>query len=67
MQVSRVQDSQTYRTRPESGQLVEVILAATSIKDQQWRVATTTLPSGGRIERKGEKRGARYRSKNGSC
>ena len=67
MQVSRVQDSQTYRARPEPGQLVEIILAATGINDQQRRVAITTLTSEGRIERKGEKREARYRSKNGSC
>lgn len=37
------------------------ILAAIGITDGQWNAAITDLVSGGRIERQGERRGARYR------
>lgn len=37
------------------------ILAATGITDGQWSATITDLIGGGRVERKGEKRGARYR------
>ena len=37
------------------------VLAATGIKDGQWNEAISDLISGGRVERQGEKRGARYR------
>ena len=37
------------------------VLAATGITDGQWNVAIAGLISGGKVERQGEKRGARYR------
>ncbi|ELW9530333.1 ATP phosphoribosyltransferase regulatory subunit [Burkholderia cenocepacia] len=37
------------------------VLAATGITDGQWNAAITDLISGGRVERQGERRGARYR------
>ncbi|MFZ4795738.1 MAG: hypothetical protein ACOYLN_16580 [Blastocatellia bacterium] len=37
------------------------VLAATGITDGQWNSSITNLISGGRVERQGEKRGARYR------
>jgi len=37
------------------------VLAATGITDGQWNAAITNLISSGRVERQGEKRGARYR------
>lgn len=37
------------------------VLAATGITDGQWNVAISDLTSGGRVERQGERRGARYR------
>jgi hypothetical protein len=37
------------------------ILAATRITDGQWNAATADLISSGRVERQGERRGARYR------
>ncbi|AUG01750.1 ATP phosphoribosyltransferase regulatory subunit [Pseudomonas sp. 09C 129] len=37
------------------------ILAATGISDGQWNVAITDLIAGNKIERQGERRGARYR------
>lgn len=37
------------------------VLAATGITEGQWNVAIADLISGGRVERQGEKRGARYR------
>jgi len=37
------------------------ILAATGITDGQWNAAIADLITGGRVERQGEKRGARYR------
>jgi hypothetical protein len=37
------------------------ILAATRITDGQWNAATADLISGGKVERQGERRGARYR------
>jgi hypothetical protein len=37
------------------------ILAATGITDGQWNVAISDLISGGKVERQGERRGARYR------
>lgn len=37
------------------------VLAATGITDGQWNAAIADLISGGRVERQGEKRGARYR------
>jgi hypothetical protein len=36
------------------------ILASTGITDGQWNTAIADLLSGGRVERQGEKRGARY-------
>lgn len=39
------------------------ILAATGIKDGQWNAAIADLMTGSRIERQGERRGARYRVK----
>ena len=41
------------------------VLAATSITDGQWNAAITDLINGGRVERQGEKRGARYRATTG--
>jgi hypothetical protein len=40
------------------------ILAATGITDGQWNAAIAELLAGGRIERQGERRGARYRATN---
>ena len=37
------------------------VLAATGITDGQWNAAITDLITGGKVERKGERRGARYR------
>ena len=37
------------------------ILAATRITDGQWNAATADLISSGKVERQGERRGARYR------
>lgn len=37
------------------------VLAVTGITDGQWNAAIADLISGGRVERQGEKRGARYR------
>lgn len=37
------------------------VLAATGITDGQWNAAISDLISGGRVERQGERRGARYR------
>jgi hypothetical protein len=37
------------------------VLAATGITEGQWNVTIADLISGGRVERQGEKRGARYR------
>ncbi|MBX9913629.1 MAG: hypothetical protein K2Y25_07000 [Pseudomonadaceae bacterium] len=37
------------------------VIAATGITDGQWNAAITDLITGGRVERQGEKRGARYR------
>jgi hypothetical protein len=37
------------------------ILSATGITDSQWNVAIAELTANGRVERQGEKRGARYR------
>ena len=37
------------------------ILAATDITDGQWNTAINELRAGGRVERQGERRGARYR------
>ncbi|MBU0751427.1 MAG: hypothetical protein KJ787_09435 [Gammaproteobacteria bacterium] len=37
------------------------ILAATGITDAQWNAAIAELISGGKVERQGERRGARYR------
>jgi hypothetical protein len=37
------------------------VLAATGITDGQWNAAITELMSAGRVDRQGEKRGARYR------
>lgn len=37
------------------------VVAATGITDGQWNAAITDLISGGRVERQGERRGARYR------
>ena len=42
------------------------VLAATGVKDAQWTAAITDLLSGGKVERQGEKRGARYRFKSES-
>jgi len=39
------------------------ILAATGISDGQWNVAITDLIAGNKVERQGERRGARYRDK----
>jgi len=39
------------------------VLAATGITDGQWNAAITDLISGGKVERQGERRGARYRTK----
>jgi hypothetical protein len=36
------------------------ILAATGITDGQWNDAISALIGGGRVERRGERRGARY-------
>ncbi|WP_341770493.1 type IIL restriction-modification enzyme MmeI [Aquabacterium commune] len=38
------------------------VLAATSITDGQWNAAITDLVAGGKVERQGERRGARYRA-----
>ncbi len=40
------------------------ILAATEITDSQWNAAIAELLAGGRVERQGERRGARYRATN---
>ena len=37
------------------------VLAGTGITDGQWNTAIFELLSGGRVERQGERRGARYR------
>ena len=37
------------------------VLAATSLTDGDWNTAITELVAGGKVERQGEKRGARYR------
>lgn len=37
------------------------VLTATSITDGQWNAEIADLISGGRVERQGERRGARYR------
>lgn len=37
------------------------LLAATGITDSQWNATITDLMSGGKVERQGERRGARYR------
>jgi hypothetical protein len=37
------------------------ILAATGITDNQWSAVVTHLIADGRVDHKGEKRGARYR------
>ncbi|MBB5864993.1 type IIL restriction-modification enzyme MmeI [Xanthomonas sp. 3058] len=37
------------------------VLAATGITDGQWNAAITDLITGGKVERQGERRGARYR------
>ncbi|EJB8514456.1 TPA: hypothetical protein NIB22_000402 [Pseudomonas aeruginosa] len=42
------------------------VLAATGITAGQWNVAIAALLDGGRIERQGERRGARYRATNGA-
>lgn len=42
------------------------ILAATRITDGQWNAATADLISSGRVERQGERRGARYRIQPGN-
>jgi hypothetical protein len=39
------------------------ILAATGITDGQWNTAIADLIAGGKVERQGERRGARYRAK----
>ena len=41
------------------------VLAATGITDGQWNAAIADLIAGGRVERQGERRGARYRATNG--
>ena len=41
------------------------VLAALDITDGQWSAAITDLISGGRVERQGERRGARYRAQFG--
>lgn len=41
------------------------VLSATGITDGQWNAAIANLISGGRVERQGEKRGARYRIQSG--
>lgn len=38
------------------------VLAATGISDGQWNAAITDLVAGGKVERQGERRGARYRA-----
>jgi hypothetical protein len=38
------------------------VLAATGIKDGQWNTAIAELIAGGKVERQGERRGARYRA-----
>lgn len=38
------------------------VLAATGIKDGQWNTAIADLIAGGKVERQGERRGARYRA-----
>ena len=38
------------------------VLAATGITDGQWNAAITDLVAGGKVERRGERRGARYRA-----
>jgi hypothetical protein len=40
------------------------VLAATGITDGQWNIAIAELLAAGRIERQGERRGARYRATN---
>jgi hypothetical protein len=40
------------------------VLAATGITDGQWSTAITELIAGGKVERQGERRGARYRAVN---
>lgn len=42
------------------------VLAGTGITDGQWNAAIADLISGGRVERQGERRGARYRYATGS-
>ena len=37
------------------------VLAATGITDGQWNAAINDLIAGGKVERQGERRGARYR------
>ena len=41
------------------------VLAATSITDGQWNAAIADLIAVGRVERQGERRGARYRATTG--
>jgi hypothetical protein len=41
------------------------VLTATSITDGQWNVAIADLIAGGKVERQGERRGARYRATTG--
>jgi hypothetical protein len=41
------------------------VLAATGITDGQWNAAITSLMSGGKVERQGERRSARYRVRPG--
>ncbi len=41
------------------------VLAATGITDGQWNAAISDLIEGGRVERQGERRGARYRIQSG--
>jgi len=40
------------------------VLAATKITDSQWNTAIAELIAGGKVERQGERRGARYRAVN---
>ncbi|MCV2370023.1 Eco57I restriction-modification methylase domain-containing protein [Roseateles oligotrophus] len=42
------------------------VVAATSITDGQWNTGIADLIAGGRVERQGEKRGARYRLRPGA-
>ena len=42
------------------------VLAATGITDGQWNTAIAELITGGKVERQGERRGARYRAETGA-